>query len=163
MRLPIIASWAIKAIIIPMIMCYGAIIVHADTKELDKQMIIAINKIRMTKSERIQVNRFIRKYKREVKESIDVQKIVLAVNKITQKTRYLKYKHNPSDVLAGYADCQGYSIMFFMLMQRVNIECQIVYNSVHMWNRIYMNGKWVDIDITALDKFIDESEGVNDV
>ena len=44
--------------------------------------------------------------------------------------------------------CDGFSKMFKMLMDRVGIECRVVYSIDHAWNEILYNGEWYIVDVT---------------
>jgi transglutaminase/protease-like cytokinesis protein 3 len=63
-------------------------------------------------------------------------------------------KYNPYDVLRGKANCQGFSFMFWLMMNKANIPCRIVYSETHMWNELYLNSKWVKYDVTAMNGII---------
>lgn len=128
--------------------------VYAYEVELEPEMITAINTKRMTKQEqhkvKVYVNRFAHKQKGKTKSEILIQ----AITKISQRATYLAYNHNPSDVLTGQADCQGYSIMLYLMLTKSNVECKIVYNKTHMWNMVKLSDSWQQVDLTAMDEYL---------
>lgn len=60
----------------------------------------------------------------------------------------------------GIAVCRGYAEAFQMLMDELNIECQIITgyaeDTTHAWNVVKLDGQWYHID-TTFDDPIDES------
>lgn len=50
----------------------------------------------------------------------------------------------------GTGVCQGYSLAFMAIMDRLGIQCDSVISSKmnHMWNLVQVNGKWYHIDVT---------------
>lgn len=50
----------------------------------------------------------------------------------------------------GTGVCQGYSLAFMAIMDRLGIKCDSVISSEmnHMWNLVQVNGKWYHIDVT---------------
>ena len=121
---------------------------NAETiKQLSPAMIKAINATRMTPQEQHLTKIFVERFYRKAKNLPRTQQIILAIKTIIEKTSYEKYKHNPSDLIKGKTDCQGYSIMFYLMMEKLKIDCEVVYNKTHMWNRC---GD-LDLDLTALD------------
>lgn len=123
---------------------------HA-VKELKPDMLEKVNNYRMTKQEQHKTKIFVARWKRSVKNLPKNEKFIKAVNTILERAEYLKYKHNPSDVISHKADCQGYSIMLYLLLDSVNVKCKVVYNEEHMWNKVKTNTKWYKVDLVALD------------
>lgn len=48
--------------------------------------------------------------------------------------------------------CEGYVILFGDVMRALGIECDIAYNSGHVWNLVKLDGSWYHIDLTWDDK-----------
>lgn len=51
-------------------------------------------------------------------------------------------------LMQGKGVCMGYTRPMTELCRRLNIPCFNVINDNHMWNCVYLNGKWWMIDIT---------------
>ena len=99
---------------------------------------------------KIYVNRFAHKQKGKTKSEILMQSII----KISQRATYLKGKYNPSDVLTGQANCQGYSLMLYLMLTKSNVGCKVVYNETHMWNMVKIGDQWQKVDLTAMDRYL---------
>jgi hypothetical protein len=121
---------------------------YADT-ELTPQLLDAVNQRRMTVAEQLAVKRYVKRYRIKNKNKTEVRRFINAINDLSSRADYLAYNHNPSDVLTGYADCQGYSIMLYLLLSSVNIQCRVIYNETHMWNEVYLKGKWQKFDMVG--------------
>ncbi len=48
----------------------------------------------------------------------------------------------------GKCVCEGYAKAFKLLMEAMNIECDIVINATHAWNEVLLNDKWYMVDVT---------------
>lgn len=59
------------------------------------------------------------------------------------------------DVTAG--SCMSYAYSFRLLCDRVGIPCLLVNSETHQWNKVYVSGRWWDVDLTALDTADDTS------
>ncbi len=46
------------------------------------------------------------------------------------------------------AVCDGYASAFQYYMLMLDIPCNIIINSDHAWNQVYVNGKWYFVDVT---------------
>jgi hypothetical protein len=59
-------------------------------------------------------------------------------------------------LIEGIAVCEGYSEAFKLLCDRAGIDCIIVTGELdgvgHAWNRVRINEKWYDVDVTNNDK-----------
>jgi hypothetical protein len=59
-------------------------------------------------------------------------------------------------LIEGIAVCEGYSEAFKLLCDRAGIYCIIVTGELdgvgHAWNRVRINDKWYDVDVTNNDK-----------
>jgi transglutaminase/protease-like cytokinesis protein 3 len=117
-------------------------------------MIRQVNEHRMTQAEQNRVNRFTASFGKRYADLSDKQKLVKAVKVISQLTQYEAGKHNPSDALQGKANCQGYSIMLYLMLERLNMPCKVIYNETHMWNEVLVNGKWEVFDVTGYDSIM---------
>ena len=67
-----------------------------------------------------------------------------------------KFHYTASPFLYKRAVCDGFSLAFSYVINRVGIECGVVsgygtkesYNSEHMWNIVRLNGKYYHLDVT---------------
>ena len=60
------------------------------------------------------------------------------------------YKSNTAYgvLIQGYGICSGYSDTMAIFLNKLDIENYKVSNDTHIWNLIYVNGKWVHLDAT---------------
>ncbi len=60
------------------------------------------------------------------------------------------YKSNTAYgvIKEGYGICSGYSDTISIMLNKLNIENYKISNDTHIWNLIYVNGKWVHLDAT---------------
>ncbi len=47
--------------------------------------------------------------------------------------------------------CMAYSYAFQFLCDRADIPCILACNDIHMWNQVYLDGQWRDVDVTVGD------------
>ncbi|WP_329904870.1 transglutaminase domain-containing protein [Porphyromonas pogonae] len=76
---------------------------------------------------------------------------------ITKRTSY-SFADHPFDLLGplvlGKAVCQGYSLAYCMLMENLGIRTDYIRGSSlyenlgHVWNRIFIEGQWYNMDLT---------------
>ncbi len=48
----------------------------------------------------------------------------------------------------GYGICSGYSDTISIMLNKLSIENYKISNESHIWNLVYVNGKWVHLDAT---------------
>lgn len=53
------------------------------------------------------------------------------------------------EVTAG--NCMTYARSFQFLCDRAGIPCLLVHSETHQWNKVYVGGKWWDVDVTSND------------
>lgn len=60
------------------------------------------------------------------------------------------YKSNTAYgvLIQGYGICSGYSDTMAIFLNKLNIKNYKISNDTHIWNLIYVNGKWVHLDAT---------------
>lgn len=46
------------------------------------------------------------------------------------------------------AVCEGYAKAYKLLLNAMDIPCQVVINEDHAWNEVYLNGNWYVVDVT---------------
>lgn len=51
-------------------------------------------------------------------------------------------------LLEGYATCNGYADAMALFLDRFNIPNIRVASSTHVWNAVYLNNKWLHLDVT---------------
>lgn len=89
----------------------------------------------------------------------DQEKIKKIHDYIISISRYDKNRsdHNivtyKSDVaygplLQGYAVCGGYTDSMMIFLERFGIKSIKISSSNHIWNYVYLNGKWLHLDLT---------------
>ncbi len=52
---------------------------------------------------------------------------------------------------AGIAVCDGYAKAFKLILNKMGIECDVVYNDTHAWNTVKLDGNWYVVDLTCDD------------
>lgn len=77
----------------------------------------------------------------------------------------MKKEDNLEELFTGYHNCFGYSKLFAAIARAAGFPTQLVQttmaNSAHIWNRIFIDGKWLLVDTTANDYF-DNGQYEND-
>lgn len=94
----------------------------------------------------------------------DVQKMRYVHDELIKTTKYKLYNYKNSKVLAKYqsmislfeskkAVCLGYAQTFKYIMDMLGIKCYVEIkhkskHNGHAWNKVFLNNKWVSIDVT---------------
>lgn len=94
-----------------------------------------------------------------------VEKALVIHDYLVSNTTYTKntendYRLTEEGVFVKHqANCQGYSLAYAMLMEKVGIPVEFVVsdNMSHMWNKIKIGGSWYHVDVTWDDP-VDASE-----
>lgn len=60
-------------------------------------------------------------------------------------------------LIQGYGICSGYSDTMSIFLNEIGIENYKISNDTHIWNLIYINGKWVHLDATWDDPISDKN------
>ena len=91
------------------------------------------------------------------KDASDFEKTLIVHDYITSHYEYdtsYQIRTLPDTVKEKKCVCQGYSYLFMHIMNNyLNIECTSVpsIECNHMWNKIKIDGKWYNVDVTADD------------
>ena len=95
------------------------------------------------------------------------EKIKIIHDYIIDNTEYDKLKNdNINDntyrsqtaygaLVEGYATCNGYSDAMAIFLNRLNVINYKISNDEHIWNLIYLDGKWYHLDLTWDDPISD--------
>lgn len=80
----------------------------------------------------------------------------------TLKTKNKKdttYKSNTAYgvLIESYGICSGYSDTMAIFLDKLNIINYKISNDQHIWNLVYLDGKWVHLDLTWDDPISDEN------
>lgn len=69
------------------------------------------------------------------------------------------YKSNTAYgvLIQGYGICSGYSDTMSIFLNKLDIKNYKISNDTHIWNLIYINGKWVHLDSTWDDPISDRN------
>lgn len=83
----------------------------------------------------------------------DVEKLLVFYRELLPEVCYddTREKYSVKDLLLdGTAVCQGYATTIYALAQKVGIPCGFVESQemVHVWNCVYLDGKWYHLDAT---------------
>lgn len=91
-------------------------------------------------------------------EMKDEDKILALHDYIINNTKYDEnrkdnnstYKSNKAygSLIEGYAVCGGYADAMALFLDRLNIPNFKVSSETHVWNAIYINNKWLHLDLT---------------
>ena len=75
-----------------------------------------------------------------------------------------KYKSSIAygPLLEGYGICGGYTDSFAIILDRYNIQNMSVFSENHIWNALYIDGKWSHIDLTWDDPISDDGKDILD-
>ena len=58
----------------------------------------------------------------------------------------------------GYAICGGYTDLMQLFLERMNIKSYRVSSNEHVWNAVYYNNKWLNLDLTWDDPVSDDGK-----
>lgn len=94
-----------------------------------------------------------------INDNMSLEDKILAVHDyIINNTRYdtnalnnnSKYKSYISygTLLEGYSTCNGYADAMALFLDRFNVPNIRVASSTHVWNAVYLNNKWLHLDLT---------------
>lgn len=72
------------------------------------------------------------------------------------------YKSNISygTLLQGYSICNGYADAMALFLDRFDVPNIRVASSTHVWNAVYINNKWLHLDLTWDDPIIENSDTI---
>ena len=68
-------------------------------------------------------------------------------NNSDEESQYNSHKAN-GPLLEGFALCSGYSDAMKIYLDQLNIPNYKISNDKHIWNLVYIDGKWLHIDLT---------------
>ena len=112
--------------------------------------------------------------KNEIKEETDKKKIIKIVHDyIINHTKYdkdrtdrniINYQSNTAYgvLFEGYGICSGYADTMAIFLNYYDIPNYKVSSENHVWNAVYLDGKWYHLDLTWDDPIINTGEDVLD-
>ena len=77
----------------------------------------------------------------------DEERAKLIESGVDTAPRYNSHKAN-GPLLEGYALCSGYSDAMKIYLDELKIPNYKISNDKHIWNLVYIDGKWLHIDLT---------------
>ena len=103
----------------------------------------------------------------------DVEKIRTYHNYIIDNTTYdvdrsdhgvIRYKSDIAygPLFEGYAICGGYSDLMALFLDEMNIKNYRVSSNIHVWNAVYINGNWLNLDLTWDDPITNDGSNIID-
>ena len=108
--------------------------------------------------------------KSELKDTMPIEEKIKSIHDYiinhteydTLKTENIKdttYKSNTAYgvLLEGYGICSGYSDAMKLFLDKLNIINYKISNDQHIWNLVYINGKWLHLDLTWDDPINDKN------
>lgn len=131
---------------------------------------IAVNVNRAYSEEEINsINRVVDEViKEKIKNSTPTkEKIRLIHDYIIDNTEYDKLKYENKDdttyksntaygvLIEGYGTCNGYADAMAIFLNKLNIINYKISNEEHIWNLVYLDGKWYHLDLTWDDPISD--------
>ena len=117
------------------------------TKLYNEEEIVSINK----KIDEIEKSLY--------KEDMSIEDKILAIHDyIINNTKYDEkrakgesiYKSNKAygALIDGYAVCGGYADAMNLFLDRLNVTNYKISSDTHVWNAVYLNDKWLHLDLT---------------
>ena len=77
----------------------------------------------------------------------------------TNNSKYLSHTaYGP--LIQGYGICSGYTDALALFLNKMNIPNYKISSEHHVWNLVYLNGKWLHIDLTWDDPVINTGEEI---
>lgn len=98
--------------------------------------------------------------KNEITDEMDaVNKILIIHDYIINNTKYdqnrsdkniFEYKSNNAYgvLIEGYGICSGYTDSMMLFLEKLNIKSHKVSSENHVWNKVFINNNWYNIDLT---------------
>ena len=98
--------------------------------------------------------------KNEITDEMDaVNKILIIHDYIINNTKYdqnrsdkniFEYKSNNAYgvLIEGYGICSGYTDSMMLFLEKLNIKSYKVSSENHVWNKVFINNNWYNIDLT---------------
>ena len=98
--------------------------------------------------------------KNNTNENMDLEeKIRVLHDYIINHTKYdiarsdnniIKYKSDTAygALIEGYALCGGYTDSMMLFLERLNVKSYKISSQNHVWNYVYLNSKWYNLDLT---------------
>lgn len=73
-----------------------------------------------------------------------------------------KYNSNTAygNLIQGYGICSGYTDTMAIFLNKMGIENYKISSDNHIWNLVYLNGEWLNLDLTFDDPVVDPQEDV---
>lgn len=108
----------------------------------------------------------------EVKDEKDTRKIIKIIHDyIIKNTRYdkeradnnvIKYRSNTAYgvLFEGYGICGGYTDAMALFLNYYDIPNFEISSENHIWNAVYINGKWLHLDLTWDDPIVSSGEEI---
>lgn len=98
--------------------------------------------------------------KNEITDEMDeVNKILIIHDYIINNTKYdqnrsdkniFEYKSNNAYgvLIEGYGICSGYTDSMMLFLEKLNIKSYKVSSENHVWNKVFINNNWYNLDLT---------------
>ena len=98
--------------------------------------------------------------KNEITDEMDaVNKILIIHDYIINNTKYdqnrsdkniFEYKSNNAYgvLIEGYGICSGYTDSMMLFLEKLNIKSHKVSSENHVWNKVFINNNWYNLDLT---------------
>lgn len=101
----------------------------------------------------------------------DVEKIKIYHDYIVNNSKYdsdrsdnniIKYKSDIAygPLFEGYAICGGYTDLMAIFLNDMNIKNYKVSSENHVWNALYLNGNWLNLDLTWDDPITNDGTNI---
>lgn len=79
----------------------------------------------------------------------DYEKVKAVHDYICENATYdFTYGGAYSNLYRGRSTCTGYAYSFYAIMKALDIPVTLEYNTNHVWNRVMVEGKWYNMDVT---------------
>ena len=87
----------------------------------------------------------------------DYEKIKAVHDYLVLHNRYVAFEGGAYSALCkGRSSCTGYAFAFYAIMRELEIPVTIEIGGNHAWNRVQLDGKWYNIDVTWDDNGVQE-------
>ncbi|MCR5204572.1 MAG: hypothetical protein K6E47_05920 [Lachnospiraceae bacterium] len=87
----------------------------------------------------------------------DYEKIKGVHDYLVLLNRYVAFEGGAySALFKGRSSCTGYAFAFYAIMRELGIDVTLEIGSAHAWNRVKLDGKWYNMDVTWDDNGVDE-------
>lgn len=107
-----------------------------------------------TKWQEKQIDRFVKKVKKQVKGETKIEKIRWVHDYLIRYLNYQEDIFNPYFAIKRKkGNCMTFSLLFQRILQELNLPCIYIKGENHAWNMVKIGKYWYNVDLTYDEQF----------